>query len=65
MQVIKSTSEGGAHYILEDMVRPEQFSKLKTGGERNYYLVDCIIHMQGKVFRSGSNHKKILFSQKT
>jgi len=55
---------GGAHYILEDMVRPEQFSKLKTGGERNKYMVECIIHMQGKVFRSGSNHKKIMFYQR-
>lgn len=53
----------GSAYSLERMVRPEAFSRLKTGGPLNNYLVEAYIHCQSKTFKNGCNHKKIQFSQ--
>lgn len=53
----------GSRYMLEDIVRPEQFAQLKNGGPLNNYKVQGIIHMQSRRFNSGFNHKKINFKQ--
>lgn len=47
---------------LQDIVRPEEFFSLKTGGKRNDYIVEAIIHRQGAPFK-GKSHKKIQFKQ--
>ena len=48
---------------LAKVVRPEEFVKLKTGGPLNDFKVSGIIHVQGKQFPDGFNHKKISFNQ--
>ncbi len=58
-----SVSKGTA-YSLEQMVRPELFSRLKTGGPLNKNTVEAFIHCQGKTFRNGYNYKRIRFTQK-
>jgi len=50
-------------YRLEDMVRPEHFNFLKTGGSENDCLVEAIVHRQGRTFDNGMNWKKITFKQ--
>ena len=45
------------------MVRPEEFVGLKTGGPDNDYKVVGYMHVQGKRFASGFNHKAVTFSQ--
>lgn len=49
--------------ILEDTVRPEEFGRLKTGGERNDYKVESIVHLQGDTFPNGDNHMTVEFDQ--
>lgn len=51
-----------SQFILEHMVRPEDFSKLRCGGEPDF-KVEGYIHMQGVQFSNGFNHKKIKFTQ--
>lgn len=53
----------GTAYKLERMVRPEEFVGLRSGGPQNTYLVDAYMHIQGKPFPSGMNHRKVTFSQ--
>lgn len=48
---------------LEQMVRPEQFSALKTGGPRNHYAVEAYIHKQGNAFASSLNFQRVFFNQ--
>jgi len=50
-------------FKLDDMMRPNEFSYLRTGGPENDYLVDAIIHMQGKKFDNGFNFKKVTYRQ--
>lgn len=50
-------------YKLEKIIRPEQFTTLKTGGPLNNYLCEAIIHRQGVLFPDGRNHRKITFQQ--
>jgi hypothetical protein len=45
------------------MVRPEQFTGLKTGSPANSHLVEAYVHLQGKVFHDGMSHRKIIFKQ--
>lgn len=49
---------------LAQIVRPEAFVSLRTGGPLNQYKVSAYIHTQGKQFAEGFNHKKISFNQK-
>jgi len=55
--------QNGLSYILEYMVRPEQFVGLRGGGPMNNYRVECIMHRQGRPFTNGRNHKKLTFNQ--
>jgi hypothetical protein len=50
--------------ILERILRPESFVRLKTGGPKNNYIVEAVIHKQGDPFHTNSNHAKVYFSQK-
>ena len=50
-------------YKLERLVRPEEFIRLKTGGDNNGNIVEGIIHRQGDTIDMGLNHKKIFFKQ--
>ncbi len=52
-----------ASYRLEQMVRPEQFAALKTGGPRNLSIVEAYIHKQGNAFANGLNFQKVSFKQ--
>jgi len=57
-----STSRNSS-YKLEDMVRPEHFNLLKTGGPDYNYLVESYIHFQGRAFDNGLNFRKVTFKQ--
>ncbi|GAB3040050.1 type IV secretory system conjugative DNA transfer family protein [Spirosoma pulveris] len=53
----------GESHRLERMVRPEQFSKLRTGGPRNNHRVEAYMHRQGDCFCNGLNHLRLIFNQ--
>lgn len=57
------SSSSQTSYGLEKIVRPEQFVGLKTGGPSNNFMVDGIMHSQGKHLKGEMNHKKIRFNQ--
>lgn len=59
----KPSFSRGKSFKLESMVRPEEFVRLKTGGPRNNFCVEGIVHRQGEPFPNGLNHKKVSFSQ--
>jgi hypothetical protein len=48
---------------LSEMVRPEEFAYLKTGGPLNEGLVEGYVILQGKTFDTGFNFKKVTFKQ--
>lgn len=48
---------------LERAIRPEEFASLNTGGERNRYLVQAIMHRQGDKLANGKNYLKVTFDQ--
>ncbi len=48
---------------LKKIVRPEEFGVLKTGGEQNGFKVTGYMHVQGKQFLNGFNHRYVTFSQ--
>lgn len=50
-------------FRLERMVRPEQFVGLKTGGKFNNHLVQAYMHVQGRSFETGLNHRGVEFNQ--
>lgn len=64
-----ATSEGKINVTktistaLAKMVRPEEFVALKTGGPLNQFKVSGYLHVQGKQFSNGFNHKRIIFNQ--
>ncbi|WP_375445947.1 type IV secretory system conjugative DNA transfer family protein [uncultured Fibrella sp.] len=53
----------GRSLKLERLVRPEEFSRLLTGGPKNGLRVEAYIHRQGDVFPNGYNHMKLTFKQ--
>ena len=50
---------------FDRMIRPEQFNRLRTGGEQNAFMVEGYIHLQGNVSQNGNSDSKIKFNQKT
>lgn len=57
------SSSSSKSYKLSRMVRPEQFSGLKSGGKENDYLVEAYVHRQNHPFHDGLMFRKITFSQ--
>lgn len=53
----------GKSLKLERLVRPEAFSKLKTGGPLNNHCVEAYLCLQGDGVLGGRNHVKMTFSQ--
>lgn len=51
-------------YKYERQLRPEEFSKLRTGGPLNDYKVEGILHCQGNFFPTAKNYQRIIFDQK-
>jgi hypothetical protein len=49
---------------LKRIFRPEGFMRLLTGGQSNNYIVEAILHRQGKPFATGRNAIKVRFRQK-
>ncbi|MFD1000205.1 type IV secretory system conjugative DNA transfer family protein [Ohtaekwangia kribbensis] len=47
----------------ERIIRSEEFVKLKTGGPRNAFVVECYIHRQGDSFSNEENYIKAKFNQ--
>ncbi len=58
----KFSSTRSMSFKLEKMMRPEEFTNLKTGGKRNNYMVEGIIHRQGNPFH-GLSFRKVTFKQ--
>jgi len=52
-----------SHWILMDMIRPEDFVGMKTGGPENRKMVEAVMHFQGKKFAGGHHHLKVSFKQ--
>lgn len=48
---------------VDRLVRPEFFTRLKTGGISNNCIVEAYIHVQGDKLFNGWNYKKIRFNQ--
>jgi len=60
----KFTYSSGQSETLVHLVEPSGFTKLKTGGTQNNFLVEAIVHRQGKIFKSTeSSHKLITLKQ--
>jgi hypothetical protein len=57
------SSTQGKSFKLERMVRPEEFSSLRTGSPRNNLIVEAYVHLQSAVFSDGKNFKKVKFRQ--
>ncbi|WP_259015511.1 type IV secretory system conjugative DNA transfer family protein [Emticicia fluvialis] len=57
------TQSRGKSIKLERAVRPEDFSKLRTGGKKNNAQVDGYFHQQGDSIFKGKNHIKMSFDQ--
>lgn len=49
--------------VLEDVVRPEEFIGMKTGGPNNNFRVEGVMHCQGDKLDGNNNHKRMLFNQ--
>jgi hypothetical protein len=61
----RSQSTGGVSEIFEYTVQPSAFTKLRTGGPANKYLIDSIIFSNGACFHAtGRPHLSCAFSQK-
>lgn len=58
----------GASYTLSEQwhpdVSPEQFTKLRKGGQDNGYLVECYVFQGGKRFSNGKGWIKATFKQR-
>lgn len=51
---------------LEYVVQPREFTNLATGGPRNDFLVEGIVHRAGRIFKcSGANALQSVFKQTT
>lgn len=50
-------------YELQNIMRPEEFVGLKTGGPDNARLVEGVVHSQGKKLRKEANFKVAHFNQ--
>lgn len=48
---------------FDRIVRPEDFSFLRTGGEQNDLLVECYMHIQGNTLTGERSHIKLEFRQ--
>jgi type IV secretory pathway TraG/TraD family ATPase VirD4 len=48
---------------IDRLVRPEDFTQLKTGGPLNDFRVEGWLHVQGNPVKDGANHCKIVFNQ--
>ncbi len=48
---------------IDKSIRPEDFGKLRTGGELRNGAVDCIIHFQTALVGMTENHLKLEFDQ--
>jgi len=59
----KFSASLGKSLKIDRIVRPERFSRLKTGSERNLNMVESIIHVQGDLLADTQNYLKIQFQQ--
>ena len=48
---------------IDRAVRPEEFVRLKTGGDLNKGKVEAYLHVQGNPIKDGLNYAKIMFDQ--
>lgn len=48
---------------MDKIVRPEEFTFLKTGGDANRGKVEGYMHLQGNVLPKGLSHIKLVFDQ--
>jgi len=57
------SSSKGFSWELESIMRPEEFVGLRTGGLENKFMVEGVIHVQGKQLGKDVYFKKISFNQ--
>lgn len=57
------SSTRNTSYKLEKMFRPGEFNGLKSGGAKNGFLVEGIMHRQNTPFHDGLSFRKITFKQ--
>lgn len=49
--------------LVDKLMRPEEFVRLRTGGPNNQYRVEAVLHKQGDMVLNGQNHIKMSFNQ--
>lgn len=60
------TTSGGFSEVMEAEVEPRAFTRLRTGGPENDWVVDGIVFQNGRVFRaSGRSWLPVSFNQKS
>ncbi len=60
----KFSFSSGQSETYQHIVPPSEFTKLKTGGPKNGFMAEAIVHVQGKIFHSTkANHEKITLNQ--
>jgi len=58
------TSSHTVNREFERTIKPEEFARLNTGGERNNYKVQGILHRQGDAVNGNRSFVKMIFDQK-
>lgn len=67
-----STTAGGGERMsfsrtestkIDRFIRPEEFTRLKTGSANNKFETEAIIHFQGAILKTDENHIKVPFNQ--
>lgn len=48
---------------IDRIVRPEDFVRLRTGGNLNNFKVEGYLHLQGNPIKDGASYAKIIFDQ--
>jgi hypothetical protein len=61
----EKTSSSGISEQMDFEVQPAEFTRMRTGGEANAFLVDAIVFQNGRVFgHSGSSWLPVTFRQR-
>lgn len=66
--LIKSTDAYGAPFLKKEikvdrLIKPEEFTRFKTGGKENNFIAQAVVHVQGNLLSNYNNFIKKEFNQ--
>ncbi|MBK7853723.1 MAG: hypothetical protein IPJ79_01340 [Bacteroidetes bacterium] len=66
--LIKSTDAYGAPFLKKEikvdrLIKPEEFTRFKTGGKENNFIAQAVVHVQGNLLSNCNNFIKKEFNQ--